>query len=221
VTDRWGRIRLQRHIPRVTLPLIRAGTAGALAKRTTGCRTGYVPRTLQPLTNATQGSSRSGASRSVVKLGLEFRGNVGHESLMSPHIKVVLASLAGAAVIHAACASTKPATVAAQASTLDVATEACSNMMPTVPVDGGFGYVYAAHAYPGLTAAQLSQVRVIGHIAAGGTSPLGYVYGVPRDQEIKYDAMFVNDGSVAVICGTQTTPPSAPWYDTVTFTLVK
>ena len=86
----------------------------------------------------------------------------------------------------------------------------------------GTTYQYAAHAYPGLSAAQLSQARAIGHIAGVGVSPLGYDWGVPRDQGNKFDGFFVMDGSVAVICGAQ--PPNGAveaWYDSVTFTLVR
>jgi hypothetical protein len=162
-------------------------------------------------------------------------------------MKIVLGSLGGAVAIHVAflaCSSSSPIAKAldsgtndaradmADASTteggaitvgntLDVAHEDCSHTMTDADA-GPTTYHYAAHAYPGLSAAQLSQVRAIGHIAGNGVSPLGYAWGVPRDQGNKFDGFFVTDESVAVICGVQ--PPNAAvdaWYDSVTFTLVK
>src|SRR5262252_8694549 len=46
--------------------------------------------------------------------------------------------------------------------TLDVATETCTLRVPgDIP---GLVWMYAVHAYPGFAAAQLSQVRTIGHL---------------------------------------------------------
>jgi len=166
---------------------------------------------------------------------------------MPPHIKIVLGSLGGAVAIHVAflaCSSSSPiakafdsgtndarADIASDASameggaitvgnTLDVAHEDCSHTITDADA-GPTTYHYAAHAYPGLSAAQLSQVRAIGHIAAGGVSPLGYAWGVPRDQGNKFDGFFVMDGSVAVLCGVESLNAVDAWYDSVTFTLVK
>jgi hypothetical protein len=142
---------------------------------------------------------------------------------MSPKIKIVLGSLAGAVAIHLALLACSSTSAMAVASTLDVAQEPCVHTM----MDPNGTFHYASHAYAGLTAAQLSQVRALGHIAGDGVSPLGYPYGVPRDQGNKFDGLFVMDGSVAVVCGIE--PPAAngtpsvltSWYDNVTFTLVK
>jgi hypothetical protein len=102
--------------------------------------------------------------------------------------------------------------------TLEVATEDCSH---TLTDGAGTTYHYAVHAYPGFNAGRLSQVRTMGHIANAGVSPLGYAWGIPRDQQNKWNSVFVNDSSVAVICGTQTgTTPLIAWYDSVVFSLV-
>jgi hypothetical protein len=138
---------------------------------------------------------------------------------------IVLGSIAGAVCIQAAfiaCSSTKllgASTPDARAQTvggtLDVATEACSTTVAD-PTSSGATVTFAAHAYPGLTAAQLSQVRVIGHLASPGRVP-----GYPWQQGSPVPGPAVQDGSVAVICAVGINGMTITYYDSVTFTLVK
>ena len=104
---------------------------------------------------------------------------------------------------------------------LDVASEDCSQM----PGGGlsGAQYSYAQHAYPGKTAAQLSQVRVMGHAVQAsfrGSYLLPAFPFVSADNGIMNDpSVFIQDGMVAVRCGLDT--GTLTYYDSVTFTLVE
>jgi hypothetical protein len=103
-------------------------------------------------------------------------------------------------------------------------------------------YTYASHAYPGMSAAQLSQVSVLGHIASTDNGLAGELPGYPWDQGgLAVNAnvqglgaglnggVLVTDGSVAVICSGHRTYSASSngvyaltqWYDSVRFTLLK
>jgi hypothetical protein len=148
---------------------------------------------------------------------------------MSTRLRIVVGSLAGAVAIQLLLMAWQPRSgAAAQAGlkiggTLDVASEDCSHTTPAgVPT-----FVYAAHAYPGMSAAQLSQVRTIGHAAQTGVVSPGYrlpSYPFAATEGFivvnntgEVPTVYVRDGVVAVLCGA----PAGPWFDSVTFTLVE
>jgi hypothetical protein len=162
---------------------------------------------------------------------------------MSTKLKLLLGSIVGAFVLQVAAVAWAPASGAVswdglllhavlpggprEASaapplsgprlgrSLDVAVERCSQA-PTG------GLEYAQHAYPGLTAPQLSQVRTLGHVAQTGVTNAvvglpGYPFVVADGFVRETATVYVRDGMVAVLCGT----PGAHWFDTVTFTLLE
>jgi hypothetical protein len=119
-------------------------------------------------------------------------------------------------VAMASCGSeaptTSPGVAPAQAQTAIAAaaiTEQCSN----VGNMGGSVTLYAEHAFPGKTAAELAGLRVLGHVAPTGKSGMlvqqpGYDY-----MSAQYD-LVVKDGSAAVYCGNQAPDP---FFDFVIF----
>jgi len=155
---------------------------------------------------------------------------------MFPKPKPVIAAIGGAFVLQIALMAWSPASgslaqsvllggsrdaiAAPQAGpritgSLDVAVERCSQ-----PPSGGVEY--AQHAYPGMNAAQLSQVRGLGHVEQKGAT--NYLAGLPdypfagADGYVQGTAtVYVRDGMVGVLCG----PPGGRWFDTITFTLVE
>jgi hypothetical protein len=120
--------------------------------------------------------------------------------------------------------------------TLSVANEDCTGMFtaasPPLASGTAITFTYASHAYPGMTAAQLSQVRILGHLSAQFEAaddyavPPGYQWDNGGIATITSGGVvFVTDGSVAVICSqsSSSTPEinAPPWYDSVTFTIVQ
>jgi hypothetical protein len=114
--------------------------------------------------------------------------------------------------------------------TLDVATETCTQSFSVTPDPSETDtYTYAEHLYPGFSAAQLSQVHVMGHLNPAYASEIptvpGYTYIHPEATlGPTFPNVYVRDGAVAVICSSFSTPSSGnppPWFDSVPFTLVE
>lgn len=127
----------------------------------------------------------------------------------------ITGSLAGAVAIQLLLMAWLPRSgAAAQAAlkiggTLDVASEDCSHTTPAgVPT-----FVYAAHAYPGMSADRCREHQ----LSPSGVSircNRGFIV-VNNTGEVP--TVYVRDGMVAVLCGA----PAGPWFDRVTFTLIE
>lgn len=87
----------------------------------------------------------------------------------------------------------------------DIADEPC-NQSYTV---GAVVYTFAEHVYPGKSAADLSTLHTIGHLAPGEQRIPGY------DLRNVSTGTYIADGKAAVFCG----PLSMPALSSVTFTL--
>lgn len=85
----------------------------------------------------------------------------------------------------------------------DVATEPCDKVGDI----GGTMFVYAEHAYPGKTVADLAPIAIAAHFTAGAAFA-GYEHSTVA-------GTYLAAGKVAVNCG----PQSAPTFDSVTFVL--
>lgn len=103
-------------------------------------------------------------------------------------------------------AMTNPVADAHAALPPDVATEPCNKRAHIG--DSGIDYLYAEHAYPGKTKADLTALRQLGHLTSAYVVLPGYA-------DIAGLGAYVRDGIAAVFCGSS----QAPIYDTITFIL--
>jgi hypothetical protein len=124
--------------------------------------------------------------------------------------RVVDAASMGAALADALANPVPEA--AAQSLSPIVATENCDKSWPA-PGYTNVSYLYAEHAFPGYTAAQLSAVRALTVYASSTSVP------VPPGYTQYQNLAFVRDGYAAIQCGSTTPSGTTLTFSSVTFIL--
>ena len=132
-------------------------------------------------------------------------------------LRLLLAALAGACGSAAAGLGERdagPVDAWAQSSVDDAWTAGTSEAAPPAPVTATEActrvsgpYLYAEHAFPGRTAAQLAAGRAVGHLTISAMT-------LPNFYTRETTAILVRDGYAAASCGLA----SSPAFDAVDFT---